>query len=248
MRFVFSLLLVWGFSAIAAFGADNLLSDGNFELPLIKGRVAKEQGGDPTNNGKGPGWIVFKFRTSGTNGNVTGGLTDEVARNGRQSLFIRFDHVNGPNQAAMLVSNYIPVVSGTEYTVGIWGRTDAKDLIDAQGRSAYLKLEVDYYAKDGNESVGEPDLHVEPIPGSKDREPYFHPNRWDLFYVKLTPPAGAVFAQITWSWETGSDPGEINGIMYFDDASMVGPAAAIPDLTPSPVQEDTPAAATPGGQ
>jgi len=188
----------------------------------------------------------MKFQMTGTNGSVTGGLTNEVAHEGKQSFFIRFDHVNGPYQSATLISNFIPVASGTEYQVGIWGRTDAKDLIDSAGRSAYLKLQVDYYAKDANESVGETYYAVQPLPGSKDHDPFFVPDSWKAFYVKLTTPPDAVFAQVTWRWETGSDPGEINGIMYFDDAGIVGPDAPIPNLTPSPVQEETPAPETTG--
>jgi hypothetical protein len=225
---------------IAIFAADNLLPGGNFEVPFVKGRTLMEQGGDPTNVARNPAWIGFQFQNSGTNGMITGGLTNEVARNGKQSLFINFDHVDQPYQSATLISNFIPIVSGTQYEVGIWGRTDAKDLIDSEGRSAYLKLEVDFYAKDGYQSVGEPFLRVQPLPGSKDHDPYFKSDSWNRFYVKLTTPPGAVFAQITWRWETGGDPGEINGIMYFDDAAMTGPANPIPDLTPAPAKQPAP--------
>lgn len=243
MRILLPLLLVWGFTA---FATDNILKDGGFETPHADGRVLKENGGDPSNNGVGPGWIPFRFETSGTNGHVTGGLTSEVARSGTQSLFIRFDHVNRAYQSAILVSNFIPVASGTDYLVGIWGRTDAKDLINSQGRSAYLKMQVDYFAKDANESVGETFFAVQPLPGSKQREAFFKPDEWNLFCKKLTTPADAVFAQITFRWETGSDPGEVNGIMYFDDAAMLGPPAPNPDLTPVPVVQDATAPDTSG--
>jgi len=252
MRLLFPLLLLWG---LTVFAGDNLVRDGSFETPVVKGRTLKDQGGDPTNNGKGPGWVGFKFRSAGeaaSKGKVTGGLTDEVARTGKQSLFIRFDHVHWAYQSATLVSNFIPVVSGADYVISIWGRTDASDLIDSKGRSAYLKLEVDYFAKDANESVPETFYAVQPLPGSKDRDPVFKPDGWNSFAVNVTTPPGAVFAQITWRWETGSNPGEINGIMYFDDVAMTGPPAANPNLTPSPVQEDeTPVpepSASPAGQ
>jgi len=239
MRFLLPLLLLWG---LTVFADENLLPGGNFEVPFVKGRTTLDQGGDPTNVAKDPAWITFRFENSGTTGIITGGLTNEVARNGKQSLYIDFNHVDQPYQSAILISNFIPVVSGTTYQVGIWGRTDARDLIDSEGRSAYLKLEVDFFAKDAFQSVGEPLLRVQPLPGSKDHDPYFKPDSWNRFYVKLTTPPGAVFAQITWRWETGGDPGEINGIMYFDDATMDGPPNPIPDLTPSPVQQSTPAA------
>lgn len=252
MRLLFLTLLFAG--GFAAFAGDNLLTDGGFEAPVVKGRTPVAAGGDPTNNGRGPGWVIFQFKTTGTNGKVAGGLTDEVARTGRQSLFIRFDHASAPFESAKLISNFIPVASGTDYQVGIWGRTDAKERIDAEGRTAYLKLEVDFFARDADESVGDPYYKVLHIPGGGEgREPEFRPDRWTRFYGEVTSPPGAVFAQITWSWETGEKPdsdtgeppadpaaasGEVNGIIFFDDAEMAGPAAPIPNLTPSPVQEE----------
>ena len=237
MRLLLPILLFWG---IGVFAADNLVPYGDFEAPVVKGRTTKDAGGDPANTGKSLGWIEFKFDTSGTSSTISGGLTDEVARSGRQSLFIDFDHVHEPYQAATLTSNFIPIVSGTDYQVAIWGRTDAKKLINSDGRSAYLKLEVDFFAKDGNESVGDPFFRVQPLPGSKDHDPDFKPDAWSRFYVNLKSPPGAVFAQIIWRWETGGDPGEINGTMFFDDATLTGPPNPVPDLTPSPVQAATP--------
>lgn len=237
MRLLLSLLLVWGSPLFAG----DLLKDGGFETPAVQARTPKDQGGDPTNNGKGPGWISFNFRNTGSNGLVTGGLTNEVAHSGRQSLFIRFDHVNGAYRSASLVSNLIPVVSGTDYVVGIWGRNDARDIINSEGRSAYLKLEIDYFGNDGNASVGDPVYRVQPLPSSKGHVPFFKPDAWAPLAFEVTTPPGAVFAQITWRWETGSDPGEVNGVMFFDDAAMSGPPNANPDLTPAPVQDETPA-------
>jgi hypothetical protein len=238
--FLLPLLLIWGASALAD---GDLLSGSSFESPVIKGRTLKDAGGDPTRGGKGP-WVVFKFLPAG--GKVTGGLTNEVARTGAQSLFIRFDHAAASQQSAVLVSNFIPIASGSDYEVGIWGRTDAKDVIDSAGRSAYLKLEVDFFAADANESVGDPFYQVIPIPGGRDRPPTFTPDKWNRFAATLTTPPGAVFAQIIWRWETGGDSGdkangdtgEVNGVIYFDDAAMTGPPAPIPNLTPAPVQED----------
>jgi hypothetical protein len=229
MRFFLPLLLLWSIPVFA----DDLLPIGNFEAPAVKGRTLAAQGGDPSNGGRGPVWMSFKFEpeTTGTaaaassNGVVSGGLTDEVAHSGKQSLFIDFDHAKTPYQAATLISTMIPVVSGTEYQIGLWGRTDAKDLITSEDRPAYLKLEVDFFAKDANESVGDPFYSVLPIPGSKGHQPFFKPDAWNQFRVNLSTPPGAYYAQITWRWETaGSDPGEINGIMYFDDATLTGPA------------------------
>jgi hypothetical protein len=242
MRILLPLLLL---CAIPAFGADNVLPGGSFETPVVKGRTPLEQGGDPSNGGRGPAWITFKFspNTTGSNGSITGGLTDEIAHDGKQSLYIDFKHVSTPYQSATLISNFVPVVSGSEYQVAVWGRTDASDLITDDDRPAYLKLEVDFFAADANESVGDPFYSVLPIPGSKDHDPYFKPDSWNCFSAKVTAPPGAVFAQITWRWESaGSDAGEINGIMFFDDMSMMGAPNPVPNLTPAPIQEPSPVA------
>ncbi len=234
MRYLLPLLLLCGFAVFA----ENLLIPGNFEGPFVNGRTPKEQGGDPSNSGKGPGWVSFRFQTTAKSPEITGGLTTEVARNGKQSLYVDFNHVDRGFEAAILVSDFIPVVSGSVYQVGIWGRTDAKDLINSDGRSAYLKLEVDYFAKDANESIGESYYAVQPLPGSKGHLPFFHTDRWTRYYMKITPPPGTVFAQVIWRWQSGSDPGEVNGLTYWDDATFDGPPAPDPNMTPAPVQED----------
>jgi len=238
MRFLLPILLIWG-SAVFAADFVNVQRDGGFETPVVTGRTQVDQGADPSNHGKGPGWILMQIQQTGSSGKVTAGLTNEVARTGKQSLWVRFDHVNGAYQSAVLISNFMPVTSGTDYQIGIWGRTDAKDMIDSKGRSAYLKLQVDYFARDANQSVGETFFAVQPLPGSKDHDPFFKPDGWKRFYLRVTTPPDAVFAQITWRWETGSDPGEINGIMYFDDAEMIGPEPPVPNMTPAPVQDET---------
>lgn len=237
------LLPVLFFCGISVFAAGNLLPGGSFESPVVNGRTPVSQGGDPSRGGRGPLWISFGFApaNTGSNGSITGGLTNQVSHGGKQSLYIEFDHVQTPYQSATLISNFVPIVSGSDYQVAIWGRTDAKEPIAPDARPAYLKVEVDFFAADANESVGDPVYSVLPISGEKDRPAFFKPDAWTCFFAKLTAPAGAVFAQITWRWETaGSEPGEINGVIYFDDLSLTGPANPIPNLTPSPAQTPAP--------
>lgn len=223
MRCLLPILL---FCGLSVFAADNLIPAGSFESPLVSGRTPMGKGGDPSNGGRGPEWVGFKIESTGTNGMVSGGLTNEISRSGKQSLFINFENVSAPYEAVSLTSRFIPVVSGTQYTVGIWGRTDAKDLINADGRSAYLKLEVDFFANDASTSVGDPVYSVQPLPGGKGRKPFFSPDKWTQFFFHLMSPPEAAYAQITWRWETGSNDGSINGIMYFDDPNMIGPVPA----------------------
>jgi hypothetical protein len=234
MRLLFSILLLWSAAALA----DNLQKDSSFETPAVTGRTLFSQGADITHNGRGPGWITVQ--TSGTASGITLGVTNEVAHKGQQSIFIHFNHVATADAGITLVSNFIPVVSGTGYDMGIWGRMDPKEPLDPQGRLAYMKVEIDFFAKDANTSVGAPVYSVQPLPGSKDHEAFYTPDSWKYFHVPVTTPAGAVFAQVTWRWETESDQGETNGVIFFDDADFSGPPNPVPDLTPAPVEEPTP--------
>ena len=234
MRLLFSILLLCGATAFAG----NLQKDSSFESPAVTGRTLFADGGDVTHNGRGPGWTTMQ--TSGTAGAVTAGVTNEIAHSGVQSLFIHFNHVAVADPGVMLVSNFIPILAGTDYYAGIWGRMDAKAPLDPQGRQAYLKLEVDFFAKDASTSVGDPFYSVQPLPGSKNHTPLYKTTAWKLYSVAVPAPAGAVFAQVTWRWETADDQGETNGVMFFDDADFSGPPNPIPDLTPAPVEEPTP--------
>jgi hypothetical protein len=234
MRLLFSLLLLWGATAFAG----NLQKDFSFESPSVTGRTLFANGGDVTHNGHGPGWITLQI--NGAPGAITAGLTNEIAHTGAQSFFVHFDHVAAADPGVLLVSNFIPVVSGTDYLASIWGRMDAKAPLDPQGRIAYLKLEVDFFAKDANTSVGDPVYSVRPLPGSKNHDPYYNTTAWKAYRVPVPSPPGAVFAQVTWRWETAADEGETNGVMFFDDAEFSGPPNPIPDLTPAPVEEPSP--------
>jgi hypothetical protein len=234
MRLLFSILLLWSTGAFA----DNLQKDSSFESPTVTARTLAGQGGDVSHGGRGPGWTTLQ--TSGTASGISIGVTNEVAHKGQQSLFVHFDHVAIADPGITLVSNFIPVVSGTAYHAGIWGRMDPKAPLDPQGRLAYMKVEIDFFARDANTSVGEPVYSVQPLPGSKNHNAYYTTDSWKYFHALAVAPAGAVFAQVTWQWETESDQGETNGVMFFDDAEFSGPPNPIPDLTPAPVEEPTP--------
>jgi hypothetical protein len=234
MRLLFPVLLL---SGATAFGG-NLLKDSSFETPTVAARTLSTDGGDPTNHGRGPGWIMLQ--TSGTGSAITAGLTNEIAHTGHQSLLVHFNHVATEDPGITLVSNFFPIVSGTTYDAGLWGRMDPKDPLDPQGRSAYLKLEVDFFAKDANTSVGDPVYAVQPLPGSKNHDPFFKTDVWRFFHAQVPVPPGAVFAQITLKWETEADQGETNGVLFFDDAEFSGPPNPIPDMTPAPVAQPAP--------
>ena len=237
MRFLLPLLLLWGFSALAD---NNVFPAGGFETPAVTGRTSSDKGGDPSNGGIGPAWVGLELRNSGTGGKVVAGLTGEIAHDGKQSFYVDFQHITDVGHSVILTSNMVVVKPAIPYQVNIWGHTDAKNQISADGRSAYLKLQVDFYNA-AVESVGDSIYAVQPLPGSREHDPYFKPGEWANFHVHFITPDGAATAQLTYRWETGSDEGVTNGIMYFDDVSMAElPPEATPTPTPMPSAMRTP--------
>jgi hypothetical protein len=230
-------------SAPSLFALGNLLQ-GDFESPAVQSRATVAQGGDPTSGKSDRPWIFLRVlpKKTGTNGSISTGLTNEIARGGSQSFFVEFDHVKTPYQSATLTSNLFPIVSGSEYQIGIWGRTDAKNPVTGDARPAYLKLEADFFGADGNTSIGDPFYSIIALYSQQDHKPSFPADDWQQFFGRVTPPAGAVFVQVKWIAETaGNEPGELNTTLFLDDATILGEPNPIPNLTPSPVEEPSPA-------
>lgn len=225
----------------SALFADELLKEGGFESPNVTARSPIAKGGDLSHGGKGPFWVGFHDRAEDKSGGpLTAGLTNEQAHGGAQSIYIEFAHVKQPYQAAVLQSRLFPVVPGGDYRVGIWGRLDAQNSIKLGGRTAYIKVQIDFFSKDGSEPVGETVYAVYPIPGSKNRPALFTTDKWSLFSSQAGAPPDAGFAQVTWQWETSSEQGETNGVIYFDDASFAGPPPADPNAKPVGYQLEMP--------
>jgi hypothetical protein len=61
-----------------------------------------------------------------------------------------------------------------------------------------------------------------PVPGAKPRKPLFSAGKWSEYFVDLKAPDDAQFIKVSWSWETGDEEGETNGVMYFDNAGIEG--------------------------
>jgi len=79
------------------------------------------------------------------------------------------------------------------------------------------------------------------MPGSRDRPPFFVSKEWREYYADMQTPEDAGYLKITWSWTSPPEAGEINGVMFFDDATLIGEKVEVPE-EPEPTPEGTPAA------
>lgn len=223
---------------------NQILEYGSFELPRVKERLPKLKGGNfllLTSDE----WMDFRGDPDSDRGTLVIGLTNEVARTGRQSMYVEFSKLKKPRAAATMSSQLIAVKPNQPYRVGIWGRMDKKQVLTLDQPLPLLRLQVDFFQGDGETQTGDQIFRVQPMPGSRDRPPFFITKDWREYYAEVQTPEDAGFIKITWSWTAPPDAGEINGVMYFDDATLIGEKVVVPEepepTEPSP--DGTPAPA-----
>ncbi|HEY2344061.1 MAG TPA: hypothetical protein VGH90_13550, partial [Chthoniobacteraceae bacterium] len=213
----------------------------------VNGRTPQEAGGNPVMKVGKREWIYFKHTPPGPSGKLTAGLTNEIARSGKQSLYVQFDKVTASNAKVDLSSDLISILPNTPYHVGIWGRIDKKNPLALDQRLPMLRLQVDFFQADKETQADESLLRTQPIPGSLNRPLLFTSARWAEFFSNVTSPADAAYVKITWTVATPAGDGEINGIIYFDDATILGQPGKTPqeiaDETPEPASEPSDTAA-----
>jgi hypothetical protein len=111
------------------------------------------------------------------------------------------------------------------YRISMWGKLDKQKPLKPGPRTTYLKLQTDFFKNDSSITpVGEPIYRIQPIPGSKNRDPIFNAEKWNEFFVEIESPKEAALMVITLKFETGSDEGKCDGAIYFDDFAIDGPA------------------------
>jgi hypothetical protein len=207
-----------GSSAFAA----QLLESGSFEWPPVTHRKARSEGADVSKSAMNAEWIAFTDKPDSEGGRLVVGVTNEIARTGRQSIFVQFDKLTKPQTSAVLASDFIPILPEKPYHFGIWGRMDRKLPISLDQRVPYLKLRVDWFKADKEEQTGDVVWRVQPIPGSPNLKPLFTAGKWSEFYTDVKSPEDAAYVRITWYWDTTPKEGMTDGIIYFDDAIIVG--------------------------
>ena len=231
-------------AALSAHG-ENLLENASFELPNVAGETRVQDGGDPAKAESATSWADFTTGEKGTDGKIVVGITDQIARTGKQSVFIDFPKVTEPAQRADLPTTLIPIQPGKPYRISIWGRIDRKRPLTLDERRPHVWVYIGFFEADGETRVGEPVLAVKLIPGTvvAGRKPdlVFVSNKWTEFVAEVTPPEGAAFMHVIWSWVIGKEEGETDGVIYWDDAAVEGErGSARVDENPGPKAKDSP--------
>ncbi len=199
-----------------------LLESGSFEWPPVRRKKAISEGADVSKSAMNAEWLTFKDSATGDGGKLVLGLTNEQFRTGKQCMFVQFDHLTRPAAVAQLASDFVSIKPGESYHVSIWGRVDKKEPLTLDQRVPHIRLRVDWFLADKEEQTGNVEYRTQPIPGTANRPPMFSAAKWSEYFANLKSPPDAAFMRVTWTWETPPQPGETHGIVYFDDATIIG--------------------------
>jgi hypothetical protein len=258
-----SLLL---FAAVGTHAAEpNLLKNGSFEFPVVKGRTLNADGGNPAKvDPAETSWRKFLMLGKPTphEGNIALGLTNEYARTGRQSIFVDFQKLTATQRRAHLLSDLLPVKAGWGYRIAVWGRIDPKRPLTKDQRRPMFRTELEFFTPDTESQSGEVEIRTEMLPGYKNKF-VFVSNKWSEFITTVRVPKDAGWMKIAFRFESPREAGSTDGVVYFDDASItllpgseplvpIDPAAfAKPvedDPNDDPTADKKPAAARPPGE
>ncbi len=235
------LALAMGFTICSAH-ADQLLESASFEQPKVKARTSLAEGGTPVKAGMASSWQRFTLaKIPEDQGSVVTGLTNEMARTGAQSLFVEFKKLKAVNAGVTLSSQLTRIKADAKYRLSLWGRVDKKNPLTFDQRFPFLMLVVEFYAADQETQTGTPMFQAQPLPDSpnysRKKPPLFTPEAWSEYFVEVETPSDAEYIKVTWKWQSANDAGTTNGAMFFDDATLHGPAAPEEAEEPAPAQE-----------
>ena len=189
----------------------------------MQARTAESDGASPVRAKEGTtSWAHFQsvvHPQDKDGGQIVVGLTNEIARTGKQSIFVDFQNVTTTKRRSFLMTDLVPVKAGESYRIGIWGRLDRKRPLTLDQRRPYLRVEIEYFTSDPENQTGDTDNRNEFIPGRM-YQLFFVSSKWMEYYTTVRTPEDAGFMKVTFRWETGNKPGATDGVIYFDDASL----------------------------
>jgi hypothetical protein len=188
----------------------------SFEEPVVNKRTEDTKGGNPA-TGETSDWGHFIRRKGKGEGSLNIGTTNEIARTGKQSIYVDFAGVTGNRFTAMLMTQLVPVKAQHPYKVGMWGRSDKERPLTLDLRRPYLRMEFEFYREDEETQVGDTEFRVMRLPGSLKRF-LFTSSQWNRAYGVVRAPAGAALMKVSYVFEIPKDPGKTDGTIFFDDA------------------------------
>jgi hypothetical protein len=245
-------------SVVLSAGAANLLENGSFELPPVTGRTSATGGGNPAVGAEPTSFASVTTKTGDDGGTLQAGLTNEVARTGKQSLYVDFQNVTAAGVRAVLTTKTIPVKADQAYRLAMWVRIDRKRPLALDESRPQMWIEVRFLKEDQTTEIGEPVAGAQSIPGDVvpggPHQLRFTSEKWKESSAEVKTPADTKFVKISWYWITTEEEGDTDGVIYFDDASLEEMVAvpAAGDAKPAegastPAVNPTPAPVAPGG-
>ncbi len=234
-----SLTLVVAFAVSASAEGNNLLENGSFEQPEVSTRTAVNTDAHPELLPEAGFWERMLSEETDEGGKATIGLTQEIARTGKQSLYVNYRKVTATQREALLTTKPIPVQGGRNYRASMWGRIDRDRPLALDERRLEMWVEAHFLAPDGKTQVGEPINGLNFIPGiaipAGTRVLTLLCNKWKESSAEFSVPEGASFVRLYWLWNSGPDEGETDGIVFWDDASLVEVKDEPSEIAKSPV-------------
>ena len=227
---------------------ENLLVDGGFELPAVDGSLPAGSGGNPVLS-TGSGWERLVGKNGDDGGKLIVGLTNGLAHNGKQALFVDFVRLSAPSQVAALVTKPVAIKPASNYKVSIWGRMDRERPLALDERTPFMQIDIDFLEADQQTIAGEAEHALIVIPGAKTpggtASLLFVARRWNKAEAVVKTPENAAFMRVTWSWATPKNEGETDGMIYWDDAA-IEETTDQPGTAPARAPTEPAAAASPG--
>lgn len=205
---------------------------------MVTASTPIEQGGNPVMRLGPREWVSLQIHQSPSGGKLITGLTNEAAHTGKQSLYFDFQKVTAPEVSAEFATAYVPIVPGGRYRCVVWGMIDKKRPLTLDQRLAFLRLQVDFLQEDKKNGAGESILKIQPIPGGR-THPLFLVGKWAQFSAEIAAPENASYLRTSWLVSTPPQAGETDGILYLDDANILGEPGKSIELSPAEREAQT---------